>query len=114
MKSHDKIMMPKSRLEIFVADADFITLVRGTGRERARERERVGNAIKIAQPLKILPEVLAGSLARWLARRVQQLLLNIFLNNSKCWLNNIGHMSHIAPLYSFYDQFLRAAASQSP
>lgn len=61
MKSHDKIMMPKSRLEIFVADADFITPVRGTGRDR--ERERVGNAIKIAQPLKILPEVLAGSLA---------------------------------------------------
>lgn len=59
MKSHDKIMMPKSRLEIFVADADFITLVRGTGRER--EKERVGNAIKIAQPLKVLPEVLAGS-----------------------------------------------------
>lgn len=82
--------------------------------ERERERERVGNAIKIAQPLKILPEVLARSLARWLARRVQQLLLNIFLNNSKRWLNNIGHMSHIAPLYSFYDQFLRAAASQSP
>lgn len=82
--------------------------------EARGERERVGNAIKIAQPLQILPEVLAGSLARWLARRVQQLLLNIFLNNSKCWLNNIGHMSHIAPLYSFYDQFLRAAASQSP
>lgn len=63
MKSHDKIMMPKSRLEIFVADADFITLVRSPVTGHGSREGRVGNTIKIAQPLKILPEVLAGSLA---------------------------------------------------
>lgn len=53
MKSHDKIIMPKSRLKIFIPVAVFITLLRSS-----LPSGRAGNAIKIAQPLKILPEVL--------------------------------------------------------
>lgn len=62
MKSHDKIMMPKSRLEIFVDDADFITPVRGTGRARERERE-LATQLKLHNHSRYFLKFL---LARWL------------------------------------------------
>lgn len=37
MKSHDKIIMPKSRLKIFIPVADFITFLRSSLSPGARE-----------------------------------------------------------------------------